>query len=78
MRNMSDSAMRVNPAIEEPSIHWPPSMTCSRIDDGDGHALDVAHDVGELQVDELDAVLLDPIEDFLLARAFAKNCLVQL
>src|SRR5829696_9493295 len=34
IKNMSDSAIRVNPAIEEPSIHWPPSMTCSNIDDG--------------------------------------------
>ena len=34
IRNMSDSAMRVNPAIEEPSIHCPPSMTCSKIDAG--------------------------------------------
>ena len=34
VRNMSDSAIRVNPAIEEPSIHCPPSMTCSKIDAG--------------------------------------------
>ena len=31
---MSDSAMRVKPAIDEPSIHCPPSMTCSKIEAG--------------------------------------------
>ena len=44
----------------------------------DRHALDDAHDVGELQVDELDALLLDPVEDLLLARAVAQNLLLQL
>ena len=65
--------MRVNPAIEEPSIHCPPSMTCSKIGGRDGDALDDAHDVGELEVDELDAFGLDPGEDLILRRGFAED-----
>ncbi len=51
---MSDSAMRVKPAIEEPSIHCPPSIDMLEHAGGDGDALDDAHDIGELQVDEAD------------------------
>jgi hypothetical protein len=61
---MSDSAIRVNPAIEDPRR--------------DGHALDVAHDIGELQVDELDPLLLHPIENFSFARGIPQNLLMQL
>src|SRR5215210_1870208 len=44
----------------------------------DGHALDVAHNICELQVDELDPFLLHPVEDFTLARAVPENLLMQL
>jgi hypothetical protein len=44
----------------------------------DGYALDVPHDIGELQVDELDPLFLHPLEDFSLARAIPENLLMQL
>ncbi len=43
----------------------------------DGNALDDAHHVSELQVDELDVVFLDLLEDFRLARALPDDLLAQ-
>ena len=40
---------------------------------GDGDALDDAHDIGELEVDELDAFGFDPGEDLFLRRRFAED-----
>ncbi len=45
---------------------------------GNRDALDETHDVGELEVDELDLVFLRPAENFFLARAFAQDLLLQL
>ena len=39
----------------------------------DRHALDDAHDVGELEVDELDALVLDPGEDLVGGRALTQD-----
>ena len=65
---MSDSSIRTNPSIEEPSNMISPSSALRELAPGHLDVLVDAHDVGELQPDEVDAEPVRDLEQVLLAR----------
>ena len=63
--SMSDSSMRTNPSIDEPSNMMSPSSAFSNCDARDLDVLVDAEDVGELQPQEADVVLPGELENVL-------------
>ena len=66
---MSDSSIRTNPSIDEPSNMMSPSSAFSNCDAGNLDVLVHAENVGELQPEKPDVVLARERENVLLRRA---------
>ena len=72
-RYMSDSSMRTNPSIDEPSNMILAVERLVELPVGDLDVLDDPEDVGELQPHELDPLLFRPRQNRLLQIGHSRN-----
>ena len=70
---MSDSSIALKPVIDEPSKPIPSSSAASDLARGDREALQVPLDVGEPEQQELDPLVLDPLQHLLARLRIARR-----